>query len=249
MNAVKGCTSSYEAPDESLHVTSVPERSLQERVGIGTGWICAGICLITLIIWLSLNLSVHWAGSMEGWVIDQETGNPIEGVIVSANWQSEIRLPDGSRPGDQIAIREAVSDRTGHFRLDSWGPKFSTRRHAPERKPQLLLFKSGYEYRRVNEDVFPRRLGMKRFNGNLEAYAAHLTGLSSALESPTGIMEGGCDWRELPLMLRALDEQDTMFRVERLRPLTLTASLRMAEKFYLERGCGSVEALLLKGRK
>lgn len=212
-------------------------------------------------------IDLHAAESIEAWVVDQQTGKPIEGVVVTASWQSEIHTPRGWIHGEQVMLQEAVTDATGRFRLPAWGPSLSSRGRMDNRAPQLALFKSGYEYKVADNrgdsvQALPvsgtwfrksvwdgRTIGMKKFSGKLEAYAAHLNGLSSALETPAGLMEGDCNWNRLPLMLRALDAQDTVFRVERVGPLSLAASARAAEKFYLEKGCGSVNELILRRAK
>lgn len=243
---------SAEGPGASRLFARIVHEGARMRRTIRKGWISLGACLfavtiVTLLV--GLQVHVHSAGPIEGWVVDRQTGLPIEGAVVTASWQSEIQLPNGRVPKGQIAIREAVTDRNGRFYLKSWGPILSAGKGIGKGAPQLLLFKSGYEYERLNDVADLRQVNMKRFTGNLETYAAHLTGLSSALEAPTGFTEGNCDWQELPLMLRALDEQDTAFRVERLGPLTLTASIRIAERYYLEKGCESVNALLLRKMK
>lgn len=195
---------------------------------------------------IAAGVRVHWSLPLEGRIVDRQTGSPVEGVVVVASWQPEIHLPNGWFPKEPIAVMEGVTDREGRFRLEAWGPRVSEGTALRERAPQILLFKTGYEYQRHEGDADLRRLALKPFDGRLDAYAAHLSGLSSALEVPAGLQHDQCGWRSLPRMLRALDRQDTAFRQERVGPLSAAASLRSAERHYLDKGCGSVNAMLVK---
>ena len=203
-----------------------------------------------LVVLIATGVRPHWSGPLEGSVVDQQTGMPMEGVVVVAVWQPEIQLAAGRFTRDPIAVGEAVSDSKGHFQLKAWGPRLAE--GAGGTAPRILLFKPGYEFQRRDHGADLNRIGMRKFEGKLDDYAVHLAALSSALEGAAGFIDGRCDWQSMPMMLRALDRQDTVFRVERvdrLAPLTLAASLRIAERFYLEKGCGSVNAMLLKGEK
>ena len=107
------------------------------------------------------------AEPIEAWVVDKETGRPLEGVVVTANWELNYGTAGGSVPHGQLMVMEAVTDQRGRFHFPAWGPKavpsFSIKPqdlretlylalfpvvldldvfHAP----QLVLFKSGYKH-------------------------------------------------------------------------------------------------------
>ncbi len=82
-------------------------------------------------------------------VIDAETKKPLPGVIVTANWQL-LGGMEGNYPVGQLEVLETVTDANGRFHFPAWGPKQRIKGYLREDDPQLLLFKPGYEYRRLN---------------------------------------------------------------------------------------------------
>lgn len=89
------------------------------------------------------------AEPIEGWVIDAVTKKPLDGVVVTANWQLEEGTFGGSVPVGQLMVLEAVTDKDGHYGFPAWGPKKAPRGHLVIEDPKLLFFKSGYEYQRL----------------------------------------------------------------------------------------------------
>ena len=74
-------------------------------------------------------------------IVDEHTGQPIEGAVVVAQWVLEVI----SGRGPTMYIAEAVTDKNGEFVIPGWGP----RPRGPitelrEKSPQLLIFKHGY---------------------------------------------------------------------------------------------------------
>ena len=75
-------------------------------------------------------------------IIDEQTGQPVEGAVVVAQWilrgywASEYTLH----------IAEAVTDQNGEFVIPAWGPKPRWPDTALKHfSPQLLIFKHGYK--------------------------------------------------------------------------------------------------------
>jgi hypothetical protein len=83
------------------------------------------------------------AEPIEGRVVDQATGQPIEGVVVVAQWML-ARPPEGD-PSEPWVVIEAVTDAEGRYRIPGWGPKrrpwFRWFNYVD---PELVLFKPGY---------------------------------------------------------------------------------------------------------
>ncbi|HEY3178065.1 MAG TPA: carboxypeptidase-like regulatory domain-containing protein, partial [Casimicrobiaceae bacterium] len=53
---------------------------------------------------------------IEAWVVDAETGQPIEGAVVTANWQLVgFTLDTGGRKGGQLEVMETITDANGRF--------------------------------------------------------------------------------------------------------------------------------------
>ena len=90
------------------------------------------------------------AEPIETKVIDADTKQPLEGVVVTANWQLEEGTFGGNVPAGQLMVMESVTDKEGKFSFPAFGPKRAPKGHLVNRDPQLLLFKSGYEYQRLN---------------------------------------------------------------------------------------------------
>lgn len=109
--------------------------------------------------------SEYSAEAIEARVVDAATKKPLEGVVVTANWQLFYSTVGGRVHGGQLMVMETVTDKNGKFAFPAWGPKKVPKykpqegdvwiAHIPflvpdsyldNRDPQLLLFKPGYAY-------------------------------------------------------------------------------------------------------
>src|SRR5262249_44126815 len=158
----------------------------------------------------------YTAEPIEAWVVDAETGKPIEGAVVTANWQLvSTSLDTGGRKLRQLEVMETTTDKNGRFSFPGFTRINVTLDELREEDPQILIFKSGYRYGRyvnryVNEgrDVGPRRkaaaagktLRLERGDANPARYALELRSMMSSLENIT-LFEGPSN---VPQMLRAL---------------------------------------------
>src|SRR5262245_58532927 len=202
----------------------------------------------------------YHAEAIEGWVVDAQTERPIEGVVVVAHWQ----LQGGGEGGtalDELKIFEAVTDPNGRYFFPAWGPKFSLSGlfgSLPSESPGILMFKQGYKFQRLLNQWHPdldtskskwnrKTVKLERFDGMLEEYAQHLSGLSSDLwTAGYGVgdqMGDHCGWKSFPNMLRALDKVDKQ-TPSRLGYRTVTAQLRGNEQKLRSAGCGTVADLI-----
>src|SRR6266849_1854255 len=91
--------------------------------------IFALICLLPL----QACATTYSAEPIEAWVVDADSGQPIEGVVVTANWELEIGTLGGNIPVGQIMVMETVTDQKGRFYFPAWGPKA-----VPLKKPNPL---------------------------------------------------------------------------------------------------------------
>ncbi len=77
-----------------------------------------GYCLFLLVIAFLFNgcagFSFHFGSEYKGRVVDQETGEPIAGVVVVGSWTYEIPSAGGGTTRCRDA-REAVTDDNGEF--------------------------------------------------------------------------------------------------------------------------------------
>ncbi|MEW6108582.1 MAG: hypothetical protein AB1632_05330 [Nitrospirota bacterium] len=104
---------------------------------------------IILVVFISvlgiLNLSSCYAaridGPYEGKVIDADTGQPIEGVVVLGTWSRETPTPGGATHNFYDA-QETVTDKNGEFKIKGLGLLVISNVIPMD----VLIFKAGYEY-------------------------------------------------------------------------------------------------------
>lgn len=96
------------------------------------------------------------AESIEAWVVDAETKQPIEGAVVVAHWVLEgpTLVDIKVRQAGDLVVLEAVTDKDGRFHFPGWGPiRHWGRSRLTYLDPELIVFKSGYEYRRLANPI------------------------------------------------------------------------------------------------
>ena len=81
------------------------------------------LTLFMLTPLLSYGFFTYTAEPIEAWVVDPETNQPLQDVIVVAHWQLKGGLEGGNRVG-QMMVMETVTDAQGRFYFPGWGPKF-----------------------------------------------------------------------------------------------------------------------------
>jgi len=168
----------------------------------------------------------YTSAPIEAWVVDAETGAPIEGAVVTANWQLVASgLDTGGRKLHQLEVMEAVTDKAGRFYFPGFTRINFTLEQLKDEDPQLLIFKSGYRYARITNDYTlatsaPRSsrafvgdrtaLKLSKSTDDLAARGAEIAGLSTSL---SGISNSG-DSKRIPNMIRHLYcEREKLARV------------------------------------
>ncbi|MET0917175.1 MAG: carboxypeptidase-like regulatory domain-containing protein, partial [Burkholderiales bacterium] len=92
----------------------------------------------------------YTADPIEAWVVDAETGRPIEGAVVTANWQLvSTSFDTGGRKLRQLEVMETTTDKQGRFFFPGFTRINFTLDELREEDPQILIFKSGYRYMRA----------------------------------------------------------------------------------------------------
>lgn len=202
------------------------------------------------------------AEPIEAWVVDAETKQPLEGVIVTANW--ELRggpSPGGSTPAGQLMVMEAVTDKNGRFHFPAWEPKLRlplTELHNHD--PRLLLFKSGYRYAELaNERRYISRpetilepvrrsdwngktIELKPFKGTMEEWAEHVYSLGSDIYYDFARGKD-CNWKKIPRILTALHKMSLYFDAQgvKLKGWRLGQHVLRIEDIPRNSICGSVD--------
>lgn len=194
--------------------------------------------LVRIVLILALATSLQACGDLyytaapiEAWVVDADTGAPIEGAVVTANWQLvAFGFDTGGRRGGQLEVMETVTDKNGRFYFPGFTKINLSGSALGEKDPQILIFKPGYRHLRSTnlypigkeESQGPRRrspiigqrLPMQRADLNIKKYASNLGFLGIDLE----ILGEGGRAKEIPRMVHALE-------CERLRLLKLDPSI------------------------
>lgn len=228
------------------------------------------LCIGTLLI-LAITALPACAGPVtyssepiETWIVDAETKKPLDGVIVVAHWaleESTIVSITVRRAGD-LMVMEAVTDKNGRLYFPAWGPiSHWERSRLTYMDPEILIFKSGYEYRRLNnyDSASPeqragkafsprksywngRAIELKPFKGSMEEHAEHVHQLDNELEWAR--YGNDCEWQKIPRMLTALHRQSEQFTAKgvKLKGWQVGARIRKVTDVGNQKRCGSAEA-------
>jgi hypothetical protein len=178
------------------------------------------------------------AEAIDAQIVDAKTKQPLEGVIVVAHW--EVRrvvptfvpiMPFGNDPRGpfQLQIMETVTDANGRFHFPAWGPlPVPPLAALGDRDPHLIFFKEGYVPWSISNghpttfdysasstrssELNGTTIKLKKFEGDLKAYAAQFGMLSVNLNFATYTRIGNCDWKRIPRMLGTVIKIKRSFR-------------------------------------
>lgn len=142
----------------------------------------------TIILLLSALLLTGCYGTLQGKIVDAETGAPIEGAVAMAEWTKTKGL--GNTYTVSAKVLEAVSDKEGTFELGGCYSPFVD-------KPSLTIYKKGYVAWN-NEYIFPdwaKRVGFEWKSGQVfrmekfredYSYNSHRSFITAAINSTIG---------------------------------------------------------------
>lgn len=175
------------------------------------------------------------AEAITGKVVDEETGEPLAGVIIVAKWTIEASFV--GYDNELLNVLETVSDKDGNYGFPGWGPKLlpvltypfsSSDLFDKGDDPFVVYFKSGYwpaqEYNGVTypgQDIAKRvptlggfkangmTIKLKKWDGKDEE--KYYTQVSSMADD----LNGG--WKKYPRMALAIDQitQQLLKRMKR----------------------------------
>lgn len=101
------------------------------------------LAFILFLMFLTSCYAARIDGPYEGKVIDADTGQPIEGVVVLGTWSTETITPGGGTH-EFYDAQETVTDKNGEFKIKGLDLKVLSN-VAPM---DIFIFKSGYTYER-----------------------------------------------------------------------------------------------------
>ena len=136
---------------------------------------------------------MYWAESIHGRVVDADSGAPVEGAVVVADWKLYGGGMGHGGHRDSLFVEETVTDSNGEFRFGKWGPKLRPLSGELDTAPWLVVFKAGYEHRflpnEYDSNWFVRRsdwdrktVELQRFVGTAEQRVERLVGVLSLSE-------------------------------------------------------------------
>ena len=168
--------------------------------------------------------AAYSAHPIRGWVVDASTGQPLEGVIVVAQWILYDTGMGGQNPRGRLEVLETVTAGDGSYAFPGWGPKPNPRVTVDiahyyaccfltDRDPQLSFFKAGYrKLRLINQrshDSSTRTSGwdgktieLERFRGSPEDWARVLDSLQTDVSWGREL-----DWRASPRIVLAIEDE------------------------------------------
>ena len=228
--------------------------------------ICICLCLL-LAVSFKAWATEQSAATIDAWVVDKQTGKPLDGVIVVAHWElSRVAptfvptMPFGPDPRGplQLQIMETMTDAKGHFYFPAWGPlPVPLGAYLMDRDPHLIFFKEGYapwgasSFHQSTFDysssstrtswVDGMTIKLKKFEGDLKAYGETLSGLGVDLSFATNPRnrDSACDWKRIPRMLGTLIKIQKTFRAK-----LIYSGLPDLESIPLQDECGSAREFL-----
>ncbi len=195
------------------------------------------------------------AEAIEAWVIDTDTKKPLQGVIVTANWQLEGGW-EGHYPMGQLRVMETVTDKAGRFSFPAWGPKRPKKGTLKSKDPQLLFFKPNYKFlglrnafRKARDwqpvrrsDWHGKTIELKKFNGSTVEYARNFEQLNHELEFATR-QPKDCNWKDIPRTIRAMRDESKSLQEKGMRNVySIDWHLILNDENFVKRGgakCGS----------
>lgn len=223
--------------------------------------------IITLCLLCSLGgCATFSAEPIAAQVVDADTGQPIEGVVVVAHWE----LHGGSFTGDALpcgvaGVEEAVTDQEGRFHLPGFGP-VRVSCDVQIWNPDLIFFKPGYEPKSVNNattnPLETVSVSRSQWDGKVitlsnnrnqdlrsdqaDSYALDFGSLNLNFLGFVTYYPAGCYWKKVPNMLRAVMAQEQEFHAAG-NNLGSIASTLIANNDHLQKiapQCGSPKAFI-----
>lgn len=118
-------------------------------------WLCC--VLATGVLWGCEGSLYYISDPIEAWVVDAETGAPVEGAVVSANWQLvAFGLDTGGRKLHQLEVMETVTDSKGRFYFPGFTKLNLSFEELGDGDPRIRIFKPGYGYAGISSNYFGR---------------------------------------------------------------------------------------------
>jgi len=159
-------------------------------------------------------------------VVDAETGQPVAGALVVANWKLVSGGLDGPRHLGQLEVKETVTDDQGRFSFAGFTRPNPSLGELRESDPHVLIFKGGYEAGTYYGSLDPRNHTSARRRASVDGKVLKLARLKPTMTGPKfdvmkfhGLLNvllsrivGDCQWQKMPRLFVAMDEEKARLR-------------------------------------
>src|SRR6266581_6208867 len=201
------------------------------------------VLIATLVPLQACAQLTYSAKEIHGKIVDANTGQPLEGVNIVAQWKI-----DRMWVGDDKAllhVTEAVTDKDGNYSFPAWGPIMLPPRtdFGEGRDPLLSIFKSGHDVEFLDNGTISdtryrltplgdfkwngKTIKLKRWVGGLEEYGRKVEFLANELPSYTAQWRDNKEWRHFPKMLIALNGEYARLKNLGVKTFSLPGLLRI----------------------
>ena len=187
----------------------------------GASWGCS--VGLALLIGLGMLLAAEVEGPppltysakpVQGILVDAQTGEPLMGVIVVAQW---IMHEPGKGSWRRLHVFETTTDSRGNYLIPGWGPKRNTWypwTRLRDADPTLNFFKPGYvplgvrnRWERNESGRFSewdrKMIKLQKFTGTDEDWIRELSFVQTSLSWGSEVTE----WRSMPRIVLALEQE------------------------------------------
>jgi hypothetical protein len=179
--------------------------------------------------------AVYSAKEIRVTVVEAETGKPLEGAIVVAQWVLFMSNPVHGDHGPRLYVTEAITNAEGKLYIPGWGPKPNPRypfTSLIDRDPMLSFLKPGFRplviqnrWDRNDSVRFSewdgKTIKLERFIGTDAEWAKELTIFQGWLA--WGWKEV-MDWRWMPRTVLAVEQERQKLEQKRVYVLGFTPS-------------------------
>jgi hypothetical protein len=206
----------------------------------------AAIACTLLLSLAGCTVTYHFA-PIEARVVDAESGAPIEGAVVMANWELVKGSLDGPRYYGQLEVMETVTDKDGRFQFAGFSKSDSSGAELRESDPQVVIFKAGYEFQRFTNEYIDGGAGLRltkraaAVNGKTVRLVKHGSDKDRIRQIHTSLVYSRlgfitkimphtheyekCYWQRVPLMLAETKAQEVQMRKLGIDPPSMYESL------------------------
>jgi hypothetical protein len=188
---------------------------------------CKLIILLVGVLLAACSDPGYRGASIEGDVVDAETGLPIEGVVVVTLWELVSGMHDSEL--GILWADEALTDAKGHFYIPPWGPIKSLDGNLEAISPWLVFFKNGYSILAESNDIEKpgynpevwqsehnrKQFALSLFKGSLKEYGEETTGLRFFLRGSNQLGDI-CYWQKIPMFTKAVLDLRKVFEEQKI---------------------------------